>query len=103
MPTAPIAQAQGPGGLAQRHLEALGVLVEPGRDAPEQPGGARAEHAEPEPLDVGRAGIEAERVDDIVGPGPHGQGVALEGDQGLHVATTFPAQRIYLIYYMVSQ
>src|SRR5437868_1369182 len=47
------AEAEGAGGVGERQVEAGGLLVEAVGDAADQPGRARAEHAEPEPLDVG--------------------------------------------------
>ncbi len=51
------AQAERPGGVAQRKGEAVGVGFEPGCHPAQQPDGRRARHAEPEVLDVGRPGI----------------------------------------------
>jgi hypothetical protein len=46
-------EPEGAGGLVEREREAAGRRLEPGGDPSEQPRGRRAEHAEPEALDVG--------------------------------------------------
>ena len=54
-------------------LVSVGVLFETGDESPEQPGRGRAEHAEPELLDVPGARVVAGFVDNRIDPCPDDQ------------------------------
>ncbi len=69
VPAAAGGESEPGGGVGEVEVEPVGVDVEAVGEAAEQEGGGRAERGEPEPLDVGRAQLEAELVDDRVGPG----------------------------------
>ncbi|MBI3257415.1 MAG: hypothetical protein HYZ59_06480 [Actinobacteria bacterium] len=68
VPTLP-AEAQGSGRVEQRQIEALGLIVEARDDVAQEPGGRGPECPEPEALDIGRTGVEAQPIDDRVLPG----------------------------------
>ena len=56
------------GGVGEVEIEALGLVVETVGDAPQEPDGRGPEDGQPEPLGVGPPGIDAELVDDRIGP-----------------------------------
>ena len=76
------AEAERAGGAGDVELVAVGVAVEAGDEAAQQPRGRRPEHPEPEQLDVGRAGIVAAPVDDRIEPGVDGDAARQRVDGG---------------------
>ena len=67
------AQAERAGALGDVELEAFRFGLEADREAAEEPGAGRADHAEPEALDVLGAGVVPDPVDDGVGPRNQGE------------------------------
>ena len=63
--------AEAPGQVRDVELEAVRVRLEPVGQPAQQQRRRRAQHAEPEQLDVAGAGVVADRVDDRVRPGQH--------------------------------
>ncbi len=61
-------ETEGAGTALEVELEPLRFGVEAHRELPQQQDRGRAQDAEPEPLDIGGAGIVADPVDDRVGP-----------------------------------
>ncbi len=59
----------------QVEVVALRRAFESGHETTDQPGGRRAENAEPEDFDVARPGIEAVVIDDRVEPGTNSDDV----------------------------
>ena len=87
-------------GGRQRQVElvAVGLLVEPGDQPPQEPRRRRAQQPEPEPLDVGGAHLVTDRVDHRVGPWLHGGAGAIgEGRRRCRTSDACHVVSIFLI------
>ena len=69
-----LAEAEGRARFGDGELEAVGLTVEAVGQVAEEEQRGRTERRQPERLDVARAGVVPERVDQGVGPGLDGQG-----------------------------
>src|SRR5579863_7119824 len=68
MPPAPVTQAERPRGFGEVEVEARRAVLEAGSQATQEPHRRGAENPQPVLLDVCRARVEPDVVEDLVGP-----------------------------------